>query len=217
MVARSERVESSSSRHSTASAPCATCGTNSDGENASAMWSASSNRSSAATAMTIAPPAGTFASRVWMLPRSSVNARSGRAWASCARRRTAPVATVAPGASSWSARPTRQSRGSPRSGTAAIVRPGVAVDGRSFAEWTAKSASPPSTAACTSFTKTPWPPSSWIGAVACAVAQGLDEHELDVEVRRKPPAATDRRRARLANGRGDLPASPPAASRAHRA
>jgi hypothetical protein len=56
--------------------------------------------SSAATAITIAPPAGSFSSRVWMLPRSSSNTRSRRARWSWARRRTDPVAIVAPNGSS---------------------------------------------------------------------------------------------------------------------
>ena len=43
MAARSARVASSSSRHSTASAPCATCGTNTDGSRTPRRcWSASS-------------------------------------------------------------------------------------------------------------------------------------------------------------------------------
>src|SRR5207248_3215622 len=44
--------------------------------------------------------------------------------------------------------------------------PGVGAEGRSFAEWTATSARPSSTAACTSFTKTPCPPISQMGTSA---------------------------------------------------
>ena len=54
-----------------------------------------------------------------MLPRNPVNVRSGRSQANWARRRTDPVATVAPGARSASVEPTSTSRGSARGGTAA--------------------------------------------------------------------------------------------------
>ena len=88
----------------------------------------------------------------------------GRRSASCARRRTEPVATVAPGAAGRRARdPTSASRGSPRSGTAASTSPSAVTDGRSLAECTARSARPSSTAACTSLTNTPLPPISQMG------------------------------------------------------
>ena len=95
-----------------------------------------------------------------MLPRSSAKCRSGRKAASCARRRGAPVATVAPLGKSARRYPTRASLGSPRFNTAPIVKPSGVCAGISFAECTAISASPASTAACTSFTKTPFPPIS---------------------------------------------------------
>ena len=60
------------------------------------MRSVSPSTCSAATAITIDPPSGTRSRRVAMLPRSSTKRRSGRAAASWARRRTEPVATVAP-------------------------------------------------------------------------------------------------------------------------
>ncbi len=81
-----------------------------------------------------------------------------------ARRRGEPVATVAPGASSSRRWPTSASQGSPRSGTAASTRPAAVVEGRSLAECTARSARSSSTACCTSFTNTPWPPRALIGA-----------------------------------------------------
>ena len=76
-----------------------------------------------------------------------------------------PVATRAPGPSSE--RPTAHER-VPRIGPSGHrhdleARPGAGLDGRSFAEWTATSARPSSSACSTSFTKTPWPPSSPIG------------------------------------------------------
>ena len=105
-------VASSSARHSTASAPCATCGSITDGSSRSAIRSASPSRSSAAAATTIASNSAALSSRVCMLPRSSAKPRSGRIAASCARRRTEPVATVAPVGSASSVEPTSASRAS---------------------------------------------------------------------------------------------------------
>ena len=112
----------------------------------------------AATAITIAPPSGSFDRRVWMLPRSSWNDRSGRTAASCARRRTDPVATGAPSGSSCSFAPTSASAADRRSQNAASSSPSAGVEGRSLAECAASSARPSSTARCTSFTNTPCPP-----------------------------------------------------------
>ena len=77
---------------------------------------------------------------------------------SWARRRTEPVATVAPGGRSASAAPTNASRGSRRSQKAASSSPSASAEGRSLALCAARSADPSSTARCTSFTNTPWPP-----------------------------------------------------------
>ena len=87
--------------------------------------SASPSRSSAAAATTIGVDTRAACSRrVAMLPRSSANVRSGRSAASCARRRTEPVADPRAGrAASSSVEPTSASRGSARSGTAASTRP----------------------------------------------------------------------------------------------
>ena len=100
------------------------------------------------------------ARRVAMLPRRSTKHKSGRKAASCALRRGAPVATVAPAGKSARRHPTRASLGSPRFSTAPMVKPSGVCAGKSLAECTATSAAPESTAACTSFTKTPLPPIS---------------------------------------------------------
>src|SRR5262245_62364093 len=160
-----QRVSVSSARHSTASAPWPTCGGTTAGSSRSAMRYSMPSRSSASAAMTTAATASrsAYASRVAMLPRRPWNVRSGRACASCARRRSDPLATVAPDGRAASVAPTRASRTSARSGTAPITRPSGVSDGRALAECTATSARPSSTAACTSLTKTPLPPSSQIG------------------------------------------------------
>ena len=59
--------------------------------------------------------------------------------------------------------PTSASAGSRRSQNAASARPSAGADGRSLAECTARSARPSSTARCTSLTNTPWPPITWSG------------------------------------------------------
>src|SRR6056297_257720 len=163
MAASASRVVGSSLRHSTATHPWPTAGTNSSTASVSAIRSVRPRMSSAATAITMAPPSGTFESRRSMLPRSSANRRSGRTRCSWARRRTEPVATVLPSASAPSSAPTSASRGSRRAQNAAITRPSAGSDGRSLAECTARSARPSSTARCTSLTKTPWPPMTWSG------------------------------------------------------
>jgi hypothetical protein len=76
--------------------------------------------SSAATAITIAPPSGIFDSRVSMLPRSSTKSRSGRTRCSCARRRTDPwppctPAPVRRGSTDERVAPGRVARRTPRS------------------------------------------------------------------------------------------------------
>ena len=118
------------------------------------------SRRRAAAATTMASNSDALASRVSMFPRRPAKVRSGLAHASWARRRTDPVPTRAPTGSPSSVDPTSASRGSSRSGTAPITKPSGDAEGRSLAECTAKSARPSSTAACTSFTNTPWPPIS---------------------------------------------------------
>ena len=87
----------SSWRHSTASAPCATCGRSTDSSRTSVMWPASPSRSSATAATTMAWKSAARSSRVAMLPRSPPNVRSGRRSTSCTRRRADPVPMRAPG------------------------------------------------------------------------------------------------------------------------
>src|SRR3954452_10073154 len=160
MRASVSRTRMSSERHSTASAPWPTCGKTIDVSSTSSMTNVRSRRRSAAAAITMASKSEAFASRVSMLPRSPPKVRSGLAHASWARRRTEPVPTRAPTGSPSRVEPTNASRGSSRSGTAPMTSPSGDSDGRSLAECTAKSARPSRTAACTSFTKTPWPPIS---------------------------------------------------------
>src|SRR4051794_15745552 len=160
MRASTSRTRSSSTRHSTASAPCPTCGKTTDGSSTSSMTKGRPRRGRAAAATTMASNSDALASRVSMFPRRPANVRSGRAHASCARRRTEPVPTRAPTGRPSSVEPTSASRGSSRPGMAAMTSPSGDSDGRSLAECTAKSARPSSTAAWTSLTNTPWPPIS---------------------------------------------------------
>ncbi len=129
----------------------------------SAIRSARPRRSRAVAATTTASWSAALEIRVCMLPRRLTNRRSGRCCQSATCRLSEPVATSAPGGSAARVEPTRASRGSPRSGTAAITRPGTGADGRSLALWTAMSARPSRTALCTSLANTPLPPSSQIG------------------------------------------------------
>ena len=158
MLASRVAAAASSVRHSIARAPWPTWGSSTSGGKTSTTAGVRPSRSRAALAMTMAAKSAAFSSRVAMLPRSSAKFRSGRRWARWARRRTEPVAMIAPAGRSAQRAPTNTSRGSARSGMATSTRPGVAAAGRSLAECTAKSARPLSTAACTSFTNTPWPP-----------------------------------------------------------
>ena len=103
-------ASASSVRHSTASAPCPTWGSITDGSRISVARSSSPSRASAAAATTMASKPAAFSSRVGTLPRSSAKVRSGRRSASWARRRTEPVATSAPGPSASRVEPTNASR-----------------------------------------------------------------------------------------------------------
>ena len=156
--------------------------------------------SSAATAITIAPPSGTLPSRVWMLPRSSTKSRSGRTAASCARRRTEPVATVAPSEQLVERRPTSASRGvAPfaERGDDAGRRP--TVDGRSLAECTAMSARRRARRAAPPSRTRPARRSCAAGRPGVRSPMRLDEHQLDRQRRREQPS-THRRRPRPACG-----------------
>ena len=147
-----------------ARAPWPTWGTIASGARTSLRWAVSSRRSSAATATTMASNSPERCSRVAMLPLSSSNPTPGTRAASCTLRRADPVATTAPRPSSTAERsdarsaPTSASRGSPRVGSAARVRPSGVRAGRSLAECTAMSARPSSTARWISLENTPLPP-----------------------------------------------------------
>ena len=159
----------SSSRHSTASAPCAGAGSISAGSRISVASCARPRRASPARASTTASssPPETLRSRVSTLPRIGTVSIGRPSAASCAMRRTAPVPTRAPGGSCARVRPSRAtsaSRGSSRGGTAAMTSPSAGAVGRSLYEWTARSISLASKASRSAETNTPTP--SWAtGAV----------------------------------------------------
>ena len=181
VVDRSEQRTgaSSSLRHSIATQPWPTAGTNTSVGRSPRSGSVSPRTSSAATAITIAPPSGIFDRRVWMLPRSSTNCEVG------AHR---GAAAPAGGPTRWRpSRPGGDRRGwsrrarrgiAPRRRTRRCVRPSAAVDGRSLAECAARSARPSSTARCTSLTNTPCPPIVCSGTSWRWSPGRLDEHQL---------------------------------------
>ena len=104
-----------------------------------------------------------------MLPRSSTNWRSGRTAVNWARRRTDPVATVAPSAKSARVAPTSTSRGVAPFAEGGDHQPLGGDRRQVLGECTARSASPSSTARCTSLTNTPCPPIVCSGTSACCV------------------------------------------------
>ena len=187
----SASVASSSARHSTASAPWPTCGSITDGSSSSSARSREPEPSSAAAATTIASKLGGLAragSRCCRAARRT--SRSGRSAASCARRRTEPVPTVAPvGSAGERAADERVARVGALGNGGEHEPVGRWCDGRSLAECTARSARPSSTACCTSFTNTPVPPIAWIGTSVRRVAGGRDDH---VARRRAPSSAATR-------------------------
>ena len=127
------------------------------------MRSARPRRVSPATARTRASesPRSSFARRVSTLPWSGCISRSGRRARRNATRRGLSVPTRAPIGSVASvvprSRQTRASRGSSRGGYAAIARRGCSSVGTSFAECTARSTEPSSSAATMRPTKAPSP------------------------------------------------------------
>ena len=215
------RRSRSSRRHSTATQPCPTAGTNSSTARRSATRSARPRTSSAATAITIAPSVGHLAPVGWRCCRAvGRTSRSGRAAASWARRRTEPVATVAPRRQPGEGRPTSASAGSRRAQKAPIASASWVTDGRSLAECTATSARPSSTAYWTSLTNTPWPPMTCSGTSWRRSPVVSTMHQLESPVRwprsarrRRPgpgsapvgsrgwPGAARRRTAALSPGR----------------
>ena len=131
----------------------------------SATRSAQAEPFEGGAAMTMAPPSGTLrrgGCRCCRAARRS--ARSGRSdgeLGAPADRARSPRWRPAPGRRAWA-----------DEGVAGIApwrhrrqheTGGAVTDGRSLAECTARSARPSSTACCTSFTNTPWPPMACIG------------------------------------------------------
>ena len=121
---------SSSARHSTASAPCATAGsmTSDDpGFRRSRPALPSRSRPHSASTSASTSPASSLASRVLTLPRIGTIARSGRIRSNCARRRSEAVPTRAPSRQARegkrAVRPTSTSRGSSRWSTQPIASP----------------------------------------------------------------------------------------------
>ncbi len=164
--ARRRNVSGSSLRASMASAPCATAGSISSVEKTWTTLSASPSRFSPAWASTTASkPSSIFRSRVATLPRMVSIFRLGRSACSWAERRRLAVPTFAPRGRSSRRLPweTSASRGSSRTGTAAMTSPSGSTAGRSFIEWTAIWASPRRSASSISFTKSPLPPTSASG------------------------------------------------------
>ena len=160
------RVASSSARHSTASAPCPTCGSITVG---SSTLGRRARRARAGRAPRPRPRSrrsrAAFSSRVGdvaaQLGEREVGAQRPRAARAAAPNRCRSRAPA--GARRASSRRARRA-GRPAPGTAASTSPRAMADaGRSFAECTAMSARPSSTACCTSFTNTPVPPIAWIG------------------------------------------------------
>ena len=138
---------------------------------AAASPSPCSSRVSPAIARMIASksPAARRARRVSTLPRSATTSRSGRRRSASKRRRTDDVPRRAPRVSAAieaAARASSASRGSARSGTAAIRKPEASWAGRSFIECTATSIWPSASACSSSLTKSPLPPTCASAAVA---------------------------------------------------
>src|SRR5450759_2083969 len=99
--------------------------------------------------------------RVSRLPRTSTISRSGRMASTCARRRRLDVPSLAPAGSesrSYPAPDTMASRGSTRSGFAAMTRPSGRSVGTSFMEWTARSTVASTSSTSISLVNRPLPP-----------------------------------------------------------
>ena len=212
---RASRVASSSARHSTASAPCPTCGSITDGSSTSAMRSAEPEPLERGGGdddrVEVRRP---WPSRVAMLPRSSAKREVGPE-----RRRAGPGGA-----------PSRCRRGAPAGRSASVdadqrvarVAPlghrgeheavGRSTDGRSLAECTARSARPSSTASCTSFTNTPLPPIVADRDVGAPVARGRRRRRARRRARRRrrerPATRSACQRASALPARRDRAASP---------
>ncbi len=161
-------MSTSSTRVSTASAPCAGAGSIWMGSSVSVINPIRSVRAKPARANTMASssPDSTMPSRLSMLPRIGTTfspSPSARSWVI---RRGEPVPTVDPGGNSPRVSPSRAtsaSRGSSRFDTAASAMPGSGAVGRSLKECTAMSTLPSSNAWRTADVNTPTPISA-IGA-----------------------------------------------------
>ena len=161
-------VCASSVRVSTPSAPWLTAGSISSVSMAAPMRAAKPRRRRPAEASITASnsPASSLRRRVSTFPRRSLIWMSGRRCLSCAMRRRLDVPTTAPGGrflndafeASVLARRTSASRGSSRSGVAAIERPSGMTVGRSLSEWTAMSTRRSRSANSISFVNAPCPP-----------------------------------------------------------
>src|SRR6266705_2429205 len=152
-----------SSRHSITSAPCPGAGKLCSGSSIARIRAARPSRLSPAAASTIAwhSPRSSFARRVSRLPRRGFTFSAGWRSRNCASRRRLEVPMMLPGgkASRLALRfDTRQSRGSSLEVIAARQKPSGRRIGTSFAECTARSARPSSSAASSSLTKRPLPP-----------------------------------------------------------
>src|SRR6266581_8456290 len=152
-----------SSRHSITSAPCPGAGRLCSGSSIARIRAARPSRLSPAAASTTAwhSPRSSLASRVSRLPRNGCTLSAGWRSRNCASRRRLDVPTMLPGgnASRVALRfDTRQSRGSSLAVIAARQKGSGRRIGTSFAECTAISARPTSSAASSSLTKRPLPP-----------------------------------------------------------
>src|SRR5256885_186902 len=152
-----------SSRHSITSAPCPGAGRLCSGSSIERMRAARPSRLSPAAASTTAwnSPRSSFASRVSRLPRSGFRSEERRVGKECRSRRRLDVPTMLRegNASRLALRfDTKQSRGSSLAEIAARQKISGRRIGTSFAECTAISARPSSSAASSSLTKRPFPP-----------------------------------------------------------
>ena len=165
------RTSSSSSRHSTAKAPCETAGINVWGSKNSKLregdWSKYPIRFKPAAASTIASHSPSCNLRILesIFPRKGLNWRSLlRLW-SWTWRRILLVPTTAPWGRVSSVIPSslkiKQSLTSSRSGMAPMVHPSTRIEGTSFKLWIAISMSLSKSACSISLTKTPFPPMVW--------------------------------------------------------
>ena len=167
-MATKVRVLASSVRVSMAIAPCPTAGKNSSASRISVAADISPSRFSPAAASTVAStsPPSSLRRRVSTFPRSSVRETSGRSRLIMACRRGEAVPTRAPDGNSLNVlafRLMNTSRASSRGKKPAMIRPAGKNVAKSFAEWTAISIAPASSASSISLVNRPLPPASASG------------------------------------------------------